>query len=197
MCRAESSHEFLPAEAHSTFAASVSVWCGRGNIPQMERDEKEWRPKDEPGLRNRFRDGSPAWCELGSARTTARGIHMRVQFHSITIALALAVAAPAAVVASPRAPAAGLVGSVAQESHEISARRGGHGVHRARVMHPRAVHHRRVHRVHGRHFHRRSYYVRHVHARPYLVRRPHWHCHRHWRHGHVVRHCHWHRFGHH
>jgi hypothetical protein len=124
----------------------------------------------------------------------------------LAAALSVAIGVPAAALANPFAPAAGVLGSAAPDGIELVKRHGGHvrhrAVHRARFAHPRRVHragfvHSR--RVHHRRYHRpRIYRVRPVYwVRPVYVRKAHWHCHRHFRYGHVIRHCHWHRFGHH
>jgi hypothetical protein len=116
---------------------------------------------------------------------------MRRTAWSLAIAFGALIAVSAAVPAAP-VPAGGLAGAAATlDSVEVVRGRGHfkrrhagrhHGFHRHRVRHHRWRHHR-VHRP------RRIYW--------HGYRRGHLHCHRHFRGGYLVRHCHWHRHGHH
>ena len=132
---------------------------------------------------------------------------MRVtSLRSLVVALAVVIGVPAGVGANPFSPAAAALGSAAATDGNFewgakrgSAKKGKHfkvkhfkgkraGKHRrayrTRFAHPRRAHYRRAYH---RRFHRPRIY------RAVYVGRRHFHCHRHYR----IRHCHWHRPGHH
>jgi hypothetical protein len=123
---------------------------------------------------------------------------------SLAIALALMIGLPVGIAASPLLPTRDLSGATAiLDDLQLVKKGGGKGGKGFKVKHAKVKHagqHRGFHRVrYARRAHHRSYYRSRIvyGVRSGYDRRGHFHCHRHYRYGGIIRHCHWHRRGHH
>jgi hypothetical protein len=133
---------------------------------------------------------------------------MRKTSRATAIALAVMMALPVGAAASPLLPAIGLSGAAATlDSVELVKNGGGKGGKAFKAKPAKAKHFKVKHAGKHHGFHRVRYARRGYHrsyhrsrivygVRSGYHRRGHLHCHRHYRYG-GIRHCHWHRGGHH
>ena len=129
---------------------------------------------------------------------------MRKTTRSLIVALSIVIGVPAGVAAGPFSQMRGLAGAAPTlDAVELVKKGGGKGGKAFKGRHFKVKHagkHRSFYRARyaRRAHHRRAYHRSRIvyRGRPAYYR-GHFHCHRHYRYGGIVRHCHWHRHGHH